>query len=70
MSKTSIDARGLSCPEPVILTQRAIDSGLTEFSVLVNSAVARENVMRCIGKNGLKCGITEEKDAFIIDVTG
>ncbi len=49
MSETrTVDARGLSCPQPVLLTRQAI-SGLAEgvVDVLVDSGTSRDNVSRC-----------------------
>ncbi|HPM80685.1 MAG TPA: sulfurtransferase TusA family protein [Candidatus Anammoximicrobium sp.] len=45
---TTVDARGLSCPQPVLLTRQAI-SGLAEgvVEVLVDSGTSRDNVSRC-----------------------
>ena len=46
-----VDARGLSCPEPVMLTAKAIKKlGKGMVEVLVDSGTARENVSR-LGKN-------------------
>ncbi len=47
----TVDARGLSCPQPVMLTSKAIkklNKGVIE--VLVDSGTARDNVSR-LGKN-------------------
>ncbi len=47
----TVDARGLSCPEPAMLAHQAIqklNKGTVE--VLVDSGTARENVTR-LGKN-------------------
>ena len=44
---TEVDARGLSCPIPVVKTKRAMESNPSdEINVLVNSNVAKENVSR------------------------
>ena len=44
---TKVDARGLSCPEPIILTKRAMrQEGVTNIEVLVDSGVSRDNVRR------------------------
>lgn len=45
---TTVDARGLSCPEPVLLARRAIQAlGAGEdLEVLVDSVTSRENVLR------------------------
>ncbi|NLW16949.1 MAG: preprotein translocase subunit TatB [Firmicutes bacterium] len=45
----TVDARGLSCPEPVILTRQALnDKSIKHLKVLVDAAVARENVTRSL----------------------
>lgn len=64
-----IDARGLSCPQPVVLTQQTIKKGITEFQVIVDTAVARENVLRCVEKNKLTGSAAVDGDTFIISVS-
>lgn len=46
-----IDARGLSCPQPALMTQQALRS-VTKgtIHVLVDSATARDNVARLAQK--------------------
>ena len=40
-----VDARGLSCPEPVILTMNAMKKGGPEpIKVTVSNTVARDNI--------------------------
>jgi TusA-related sulfurtransferase len=34
LAMMKIDARGLSCPQPVVMTQKAIGDGASEFEVL------------------------------------
>lgn len=42
-----VDARGRSCPEPVILARQGLAAAAgEELVVLVDTAVARENVSR------------------------
>ena len=41
-----IDARGLSCPEPVIMTKNAMASREAAYEVLVDNVTAKENVSR------------------------
>jgi TusA-related sulfurtransferase len=64
-----IDARGLSCPQPVVLTQKAIKDGKTEFQVVVDSAVSKENVIRCVERNKMTASVSEEGDTFTISVS-
>jgi tRNA 2-thiouridine synthesizing protein A len=42
-----IDAKGLSCPIPVVKTKQAMEKNPTEaITVVVDSNVAKENVLR------------------------
>jgi len=50
LTYTEIDARGRSCPEPVIMTKRAVEKHPEGIIVLVDNTAARENVGR-FGKN-------------------
>ena len=46
-----IDAKGLACPEPVLLTKRALDA-CNEVTVLVDNIAASENIKRFASKSG------------------
>lgn len=46
----TIDARGLSCPQPVMLCKKKIDAGEEEFTILVDDPCAEGNIKR-VGKN-------------------
>jgi TusA-related sulfurtransferase len=49
----TVDARGLSCPQPVILTMAKIkEMGSGEFSVLVDTDTSKENVSRAATSRG------------------
>lgn len=55
MSTMTIDARGLSCPQPVLLTMgafREMTQGTIE--VLVDNEASRENVSRAARSQGWK----------------
>ena len=45
-----VDARGLSCPQPVIQAHKAIDAGEFPTQVLVDTVTAQENVQRVAQK--------------------
>ncbi len=54
MSKI-VDARGLSCPQPVLMTLDAIKSGSdSELEVIVDNMASRENVVRAAESKGWK----------------
>ena len=57
-----IDARGFSCPQPVILTAEALQSGDKEYLVLVDDFAPRENVTRYAQNHGYKVNMTEKSD--------
>jgi selenium metabolism protein YedF len=61
-----IDARGKTCPQPVILTKNAIEAGATSLEILVDNAVARSNVSRFLEKSGYRAEVHEEGTDFRI----
>mgnify|MGYP001768591551 CR=1 FL=1 len=69
MSAKQSDARGLSCPQPVVLTQKAIKDGNDSFDVLVSSNVSKENVVRCAEKNKMKAEVRQDGEDYIISVS-
>ena len=66
---TTLDARGLSCPQPVLLFVNAVKAGGTEFTVLVDNDTSRENVMRAAQNNGFNVEVqTTEDGAFQLEI--
>ena len=61
-----IDARGLACPRPVMLTKDALDRGLNQFEVLVDNPVGSANVQRFLQKNGFAVSQKEQGGVFTI----
>jgi tRNA 2-thiouridine synthesizing protein A len=61
--RETVDARGLSCPQPVMLTNRAIKNiNKGTVDILVDSGTARDNVSRW-GKNlGWAVTVEEQSD--------
>lgn len=67
---TTIDAQGLSCPQPVLMTLSAIkkETGTT-MVVLVDTEAARENVSRAVISQGWKVsGMTQEGETCRIEI--
>jgi TusA-related sulfurtransferase len=63
---TTVDARGFSCPEPIIRTRVAlkeIGSG-EELEVLVETVTSRENVRRYALTQKCKVSSEETEDGF------
>jgi tRNA 2-thiouridine synthesizing protein A len=64
-----VDARGLSCPQPVILARKAIQAGEFPIEVLVETVTSRENVRRAAEKLGCRVEIEEMGDDFKLTVS-
>lgn len=66
MEEMVVDARGLSCPQPVILTLNAMKKlGVGELTVLVDTDTAKENVSRAAKAQGWEVkDIQSEGDAY------
>lgn len=65
----TVDARGLSCPQPVILARKAIEAGQFPIEVLVDSVTSRENVRRMAEKAGCKVMVAQAGDEFRLTLT-
>lgn len=63
-----VDARGLSCPEPVIMTKNAMASGEATYEVLVDNVTAKENVSRFAVHQGYKVQVKEQGDDFLLEI--
>lgn len=69
MTRT-IDARGLSCPQPVILTKRVIDEKSGEDIVtMVDNATARENVSKLAASQGYSFKVEIQDSEYHIHMT-
>ena len=64
-----IDARGLACPQPVILAKKAID-GMTEGEVIaiVDNTTAKENISRLAENMNCKYEISDRDNCFHIKI--
>ncbi|MGI6129254.1 MAG: sulfurtransferase TusA family protein [bacterium] len=65
-----VDARGLSCPEPVVLAKKAVE-GTNEklIEVLVDNIAARENVSRFARSAGCQVEVTTQGEDYLICIT-
>ncbi len=61
-----VDARGLSCPEPVMLTEEVLKSGNEPVRVLVTEPHQRMNVEKCAKDHGRKYTSEETEDGFAV----
>ena len=66
---TKLDARGLSCPEPVIMISRAMKSGGSAYEITVDNRVSRENVTRYAEHQGYAVSVTESGGEYTLKIT-
>ena len=65
---TKVDARGLSCPEPVILISQAMNSGDSAYEIVVDNRVSRENVTRYAEHQGYQVSVAEADGEFTLTI--
>ena len=64
-----VDARGLSCPRPVVETKKALDEIETgTVTVLVDNPESRDNVARFAGSRGCQVEVQEDNGVFRLTV--
>jgi TusA-related sulfurtransferase len=65
-----VDARGYSCPIPVVMVQRAVKAEDPQnLTVLVDEQVCVENVTRFAKASGYSVTVTRDGDAFKLELT-
>jgi tRNA 2-thiouridine synthesizing protein A len=67
----TVDARGLSCPQPVIMTLDEIKQGKEkEMIILVDTDTSKENVIRAAESQGCQIAdVTPEGEGYRIALT-
>lgn len=64
-----IDTSGMSCPQPVLMTKKAVEASPEGVEIIVDNMVARGNVERFLNNAGYKMNIKEEDEIYIIEAT-
>ena len=65
-----VDARGYSCPMPVIMVQKAVKDGAPQtLEVLVDNRCSLENVTRFANNQGYSVTSTQEGEDFRLVLT-
>lgn len=65
-----IDARGLSCPQPVLMVQQAFKKGAPEqLTVLVDDQCAVGNITRFANSRGYQVKVSQNGDEFTLELT-
>ena len=61
-----IDTSGLSCPEPVIMTKKAVKGVEDGIEVVVDNVASRENVTRFLEATGFTVERIEEGKGWLL----
>ena len=65
-----LDARGLSCPEPVIITKKVIEKDKVDmFTIIVDAHVAVENISRFVKSKGYNISISELEEEYSLEIS-
>jgi len=65
---TIVDARGKACPQPVILTKKALAES-SDVITIVDNETSRYNVSRMAEKQGYKVQVEEKQDGVYLHIT-
>lgn len=64
-----VNAKGLACPEPVMVAKSALGkSGGRPVEVSVDTATARDNVLRMAKREGRDADARADVDGFIVRI--
>ncbi|WP_408615094.1 sulfurtransferase TusA family protein [Lutispora saccharofermentans] len=69
LKHSTIDARGRSCPEPVLMTKKALLKSPEGLEVLVDNTTAKENISRFAGNSGYKVEVAQKGSDYILILT-
>ncbi|HET6497457.1 MAG TPA: sulfurtransferase TusA family protein [Coriobacteriia bacterium] len=64
-----VDARGLSCPLPVMRAKQALSAAPDRLVVRVDSGTAKANVSSMLADEGYDVSVSEEPDHFRIEAS-
>jgi len=62
----TIDAKGLSCPQPVVLAIREIKDGTESFAIIVDNKAALKNVQMAFKNHEYKFDVKEKDGNYIL----
>ena len=66
----TIDARGLSCPIPVLKTKQAVKNKEKDLEIISDSNASMENILKYLRAEGYNFAVTEVEDDYVIKAKG
>lgn len=65
----TVDAKGLFCPEPLMMAQEALKKNPGEqVVVIVDSAAPRDNILRLVRRKKLNASVAENDGVYTITI--
>lgn len=63
-----IDTCGTSCPQPVLMTKKALENnpGTDKIEILTDNNTSKTNVKKFLASNGYNVEIESEDDIFVV----
>ena len=62
----TVDARGLACPEPLMMAQQALKKATEPVEILVDSPIPKENISKFAKKKKKEFSVEEKEGVFHI----
>lgn len=62
-----VDTCGMACPQPVLMTKKALDKNPEGVDIVVDNNTAVENVSRFLKNSGYTLSISEGEEIFILE---
>lgn len=63
-----LDARGLSCPEPVVMIRKAMMSKENRYEIVVDNPTSRENVTRYAEHQGYTVTVSQNGGEYTLTI--
>ena len=63
---TKVDARGMSCPQPVLIAKKTAANNPKGFEILVDNNTAKENVLRFMKNSGFQVEIENINEDYLL----
>jgi selenium metabolism protein YedF len=68
--QTTVDARGLGCPVPVIKTKKALEAiEIGNVLTIVDNEIAKDNVTKLVKSLNYMCHVVQDGGEYYIDIT-
>ena len=64
----TLDARGLSCPEPVIMIRKAMKTKEASYDMIIDNHASKENVTRFAEKAGYRVTLKENNGEYTLEM--